>query len=829
MLNIYFWIGVIILLAIPFSFVARIFTRRWHNRFNPFEMITLRILLPKESLEIEQQQGQKLEPRQMIAPIESFMSNLAGLRAERGWNAFWHGRRDHFAFEIVASEGVISFYVTVPQELRQFVEQQIQAQYPDAFIEEREDYNIFSPKSAVAGFIMKFKKHFYFPIQTYQEMEFDPLNAITNSLSKFREVKEGGAAIQFVLRSAHPRWHSAGNQLSREVRQGRKLHDATKIVGTSPLTTALRLIARAKKKTDKELEQPSSLSQFEEEALVRIQQKAAKSGFDVNIRVVVAAENESLANSNLAAIVDSLAQYSGHEYGNGFRRVKPRNMDKFLNNFIYRNFNERDRMILNTQEMASLFHFPLPTAETPNILWLTSKQASAPVNIPTQGLILGHNDYRGHDTVIRIKDDDRRRHLYIIGKSGSGKSVMLSNMAKQDIDAGHGVCVIDPHGDLVDTVLSYVPDKRLEDVIYFDPSDMERPMGLNMLEYKDDNMKDFAVQEMIAIFMKLFPPEMIGPMFEHNMRNVMLTLMADKEHPGTIIDIPSMFTNDEFQKYKISKLTDPAVMQFWEKEMAKTSDFHKSEMLGYLISKVGRFVENEMLRNIIGQPKSAFDFRDVMDNKKILLINLAKGKTGEVNSALLGLIIVSKLQMAAMTRAELPEDKRHDFYLYIDEFQNFVTDSIATILSEARKYRLDLIIAHQYVGQLVDEKGNTQIRDAVFGNVGTITSFKIGVEDAETIAKEFAPVFNEYDVINIDKYQAYIKLLIDNAAAKPFQMATYPPEPGDQNKIAKLKEFSRLKYGVEKSMVQEELGRRMKLGKRAPVLNDKEAQALSGK
>ena len=379
------------------------------------------------------------------------------------------------------------------------------------------------------------------------------------------------------------------------------------------------------------------------------------------------------------------------------------------------------------------------------------------------------------------------------------------------------MCVVDPHGDLVDTVLSYVPDNRLEDVIYFDPSDTDKPMGLNMLEYKDDSQKDFVVQDMIRIFEKLFPPEMIGPMFEHNMRNVMLTLMADKEHAGTIVDIPRMFTDTEFQKYKISKLTDANVRLFWEKEMAKTSDFHKSEMLGYLVSKVGRFVENEMLRNIIGQEKSAFDIREAMDNKKILLVNLAKGKVGEVNSSLLGLIIVSKLQMAAMGRASLAEDKRHDFYLYIDEFQNFVTDSIATILSEARKYRLNLIIAHQYVGQLVDEKQNTQIKDAVFGNVGTLASFKIGAEDAQVLAKEFEPVFNEYDLINIDKYSAYVKLLVDNSALKPFQMQTYAPDKGNEVRVAKLKEYSRTKYGLARAQVEQDINQRMQLGKRIPT------------
>jgi len=812
-INIIFWAAITAGILFILASIARLFTRRLYNRFNPFEMITLRIILPKESLQIENQ-GQPKEARQLIAPIENFMANLAGLRAERGWSAWWLGRRDHFAFEIVADQGVISFYVTLPVAMRQFVEQQLQAQYPDAYIEEREDYNIFSPQCVIATASLLFKKSFFFPIKTYQEMETDPLNAITNALSKFREAKHGGAVIQYVVRSAHPSWHGSGNELAREVRQGKKLKEAVSAVsGSLAGNLVSAVLKRADKKGD---EKPfAGLSQFEEEAVARIQQKSAKMGFEANVNIVVAAESESLATSALGGIVDSFAQYSGFEYGNGFKKEKPR-LNSFLQDFIYRNFREARSVILNTEEMASLFHFPLPITETPNILWLAAKQAGAPVNMPSEGIILGHNVYRSADTIVRLKEADRRRHLYIIGKSGVGKSVLIGNMVKQDMEAGRGVCVIDPHGDLVDSALAAVPENRMDDVIYFDPSDMERPMGLNMLEYKYDSQKDFAVQEMIAIFMKLFPPEVIGPMFEHNMRNVMLTLMADKEHPGTIVDIPRMFTDPEYQKYKIAKLNDPNVRQFWEQEMAKTSDFHKSEMLGYLISKVGRFVENEMMRNIIGQPQSAFDLREVMDKKKILLINLAKGKTGEVNSALLGLIIVSKLQMAAMTRAELPEDQRHDFYLYIDEFQNFVTDSIATILSEARKYRLDLIIAHQYVGQLV-QNNDTKIRDAVFGNVGTLVSFKIGVEDAELIAKEFAPVFNEYDVINIDKYHAYIKLLIDNAPAKPFQMQTYPPDSYDHEKVAKLKEYCRLKYGVERGIVEADINYRLQLGKQAPA------------
>ncbi len=358
---------------------------------------------------------------------------------------------------------------------------------------------------------------------------------------------------------------------------------------------------------------------------------------------------------------------------------------------------------------------------------------------------------------------------------------------------------------MVEAVLEHVPKHRADDVIIFDPSDLERPLGLNMLEPKDEDQKDFAVQEMIAIFYKLFPPEMIGPMFEHNMRNVMLSLMGNINNPGTVIDIPRMFTDEDYVKVYLKNVTDPVVRAFWEKEMAKTSDFHKSEMLGYLVSKVGRFVGNEMMRNIMGQQKSGFDFRDAMDKQKILLVNLAKGKTGEVNSKLLGLIIVAKLQMAAMGRADMLEEDRKDFYLYIDEFQNFITDSISTILSEARKYKLDLIVAHQYMGQLVDDKGKADVRDAILGNVGTMMSGRIGPDDAEILAKEFAPVFGSYDLLNAPQYSFYSKMLIQNQASKPFLMKAYPPREGNRELAAAIKQLSRLKYGRDRRIVVSEI------------------------
>jgi hypothetical protein len=501
---------------------------------------------------------------------------------------------------------------------------------------------------------------------------------------------------------------------------------------------------------------------------------------------------------------------------NGFKIVG-RKTGQVVTDYIFRVFRNTSA-ILNTEELTSLWHLPTPFIETPNIKWLSSKKATVPTNVPADGLLLGHNNFRNVDTKIYIERDDRRRHTYIIGRTGTGKTELMKNMAIQDIKNGEGLCIVDPHGDMVEDVLQYIPKERADDVILFEPFDLERPLGLNMLQVTSEEQKDFAVQEMIAIFMKLFPPEMIGPMFEHNMRNVMLTLMEDKQYPGTLADIPRMFTDTDFQKYKVSKVKDPIVRAFWEKEMAKTSDFHKSEMLGYLISKVGRFVENEMMRNIIGQPVSAFDFRKVMDEGKILLINLSKGKTGEVNAKLLGLIIVSKLQMAAMSRADIPEETRRDFYLYVDEFQNFVTDSFATILSEARKYRLSLIMAHQFISQLSAEKEGSSVqdssmRDAVFGNAGTMICFRIGVEDAEIMAKEFAPVFNEFDVINIDRYNAYVKLMIKGTGSRPFNMQTYPkPEGADVAGAAVMRNLSRLKYGRPRSEIQKDILERTKLG-----------------
>ncbi|MBP6859109.1 MAG: type IV secretion system DNA-binding domain-containing protein [Candidatus Magasanikbacteria bacterium] len=751
--------------------------------------------------------------REEIAVSETLFSAIAGLKKEKGIMAWLRGRNDHVAFEIVVKDSKISFYIIVPDKIRGFVEQQVHAQYPHAEITEEPDYNAFKPQSHIVGSYLWLKHKSAFPLKSYKKLDSDPLVALLNPLSKINE--DEGAIIQYIVRPASSFWRKEGVHMIRDIKKGEKFEDVAKRGEfMRAMSGWTKYIFPKKKKDNQQIIEPKyQLTQMEEEMVKNMEEKISRGGVEATIRLISSANNKEKAVMNLENIINAFSQYNLYRYGNTLSAIVPRRPNALIRDYIYRSMREKHYMVFNTEEMASFWHLPIPSTETPNINWLGARKAPPPTNIPKEGITLGRSVYRGEETIIKMKREDRRRHLYTIGKSGSGKSVFIQNLAVQDIINGEGVCVIDPHGDFVDYVLQHVPKERAEDVIYFNPSDVERPIGLNMIDVNSEEQKDFATQEMISIFYKLVTdPSMIGPMFEHNMRNVMLTLMADTENPGTIAEIPRMFTDDEFVKSWKKKLTDPMVLAFWDKEMAKTSDFHKSEMLGYLISKVGRFVENAMIRNIIGQTHSGFNFREVMDQKKILLVNLAKGLVGEINSNLLGLIIVSKLQMAALERASLPEEKRHDFYLYIDEFQNFITESIATILSEARKYRLELIIAHQYMKQLEDNKGKTTVRDAVLGNAGTIVSFRIGVEDAEILSKEFAPVFSAYDLVNVEQYTAYTKLLIDNTAAKPFNMFTYPPRPGNKQLAAAIKELSRLKYGRPREIVEAEIAERAQLG-----------------
>jgi hypothetical protein len=811
-----------------FLFALRFYLRHFTSvRSKTFHKVILQVTLPKFRHTEESERGpQKEQVQEAIAAVEMFFSSLGGLKAEKGFHAWLHGRSDEFAFEIVVHKKLIKFFIVAPLKYREFAEQQISSAYPFAHVEEVEDYNIFQPQGTILGSYMAFKRESAFPIKTYRKLDKDPLNSLTNVFSKLPE--EDGAAFQFIVRSARGSWRDRGIAIASRMQQGMKMNEAMsgKKNGKDGLLGEFATLSGISAPVEKkEQEKEHRLSPQEEEVVKGLEEKASKAGMDVCIRLIAASSNPSSTQVLMQNMLSAFAQYNIYEYGNSFVKVVPKSEKKVVQKFIYRTFDHRNKLVMNTEELASLWHLPLAWTETPNIQWLIARKGPVPSGVPDgpdKGDIqLGYNTYRGVKTEVWMKSPDRSRHMYIMGKSGTGKSETIARLALNDIMAGHGVAVVEPHGDLIERILQNIPRERIDDVIVFDPSDLERPMCLNMLEVKDESMKDFAVQEMIAIFYKLFPPEMIGPMFEHHMRNAMLTLMSDPEQPGSIIEIPRMFSDVDFQNKWRSKITDPVVMSYWVNEVDKTSDFHKSEMLGYLISKVGRFVENEMMRNIIGQQRNSFDFREVMDKKKILLVNLSKGKTGDVNSELLGLIIVSKLQMAALGRADMPEEDRNDFYLYIDEFQNFITDSIATILSEARKYRLNLIIAHQYVGQLI-KNNDTKIKEAVFGNVGTMLVGRIGPEDVEVFEKIYGPEFTGYDLMNSDKFTWYIKMVVNNAQEKPFTMNIFQAPKGDKKLASAIKELSRLKYGRNRQIVQEEILERTSLmqGASMPV-NDR--------
>lgn len=803
------FVGLIVFFVLILLAVRAFFNRR--GRANvAFGMRVLLVRVPKEVRKEDIEQSKSTQQiQEMISVMETVFSTLGSLAAEKGMSAWLTGRQDHFSFEIVSHKNSISFYAAVPAKFQQFVEEQIHAQYPNAQIDEVPDYNLFSPTGVILGSYLTFRRASVFPLKTYRKLETDPLNSLTNALSKIDDMD--GAAVQFVVRSARGNWRSEGVRIAREMQQGKKLsevHGGQILKGVGKELTSLASTAKPGEQKPKEAYR---LSPLEEEMVKGLGEKAAKAGLDVNIRVVVSSANAEKAKRYLNDILGSFGQYNIYETGNSLKANSPAFKTAMVRHFIYRHFDERYRIVLNAEELASMYHFPLPNTETPKINWLLSRTALPPSNLPTEGIILGKSEYRGHEYLIRMKSEDRRRHMYIIGGSGVGKSAFQASLIRQDILEGRGVCVIDPHGDLADECLSFVPKERADDVIYFNPSDVERPMGLNMLEYDQNypEQKTFVINEMLKIFDKLYDLKSTGgPMFEQYMRNAMILIMDDPDSGSTLMEIPKVLADEDFRAFKLSKCKTKVVKDFWEKEAQKAGgEASLQNMVPYITSKLTPFITNDIMRPIIGQQKSAFNVRSVMDEGKILLLNLSKGKLGDLNAYLIGMVLVGKILMAALSRTDMDPKERKDFYLYIDEFQNFLTDSISAILSEARKYGLDLIIAHQYIGQLV-KNNDTQIRDAIFGNVGTKVAFRVGTDDAEFLAKEYAPVFGQFDLVNVPGLTALTRLLIDNTASRPFNMGVIfaPRATSKEKELANMiRELSRYKYGRKRELIEAEI------------------------
>ncbi len=750
------------------------------------DFVLFSVKMTKESPEEMQKTGK--QEKDWIRSMEDFYSSLTSLNKDSAL-----GVDPWIALEIGKIKEQIFFYVAVPKRFEGFIEKEIYSIYPHAQIEKTEDYNIFSPTENISCGYLKTTKPFYLPIKTYNYIETDPLSSITNILTKLQEKEE--AVIQVVLKKGNNNWHTRAKMIIDEVAQGKGFYQA---IGATNFLSAL------KGKEENKLSQPK----VDEMLLKILEEKISKDSFEVDIRLVVSVEDKKRCEDIFIQMANSFEQFNSPKT-NTFRlmMLKGKSAEDMIYRYSFRLFDSLERNILNTEELTSIFHFPTPLTSTPNIKGVKAKNAVPPTDLPTEGLLLGYNEYREEKRDIRIKMDDRRRHAYVIGQTGTGKSALLSNMALQDINSGQGIGLLDPHGDLVDDILSKIPNERVEDVVLFDPTNLERSVGLNMLEYdrRFPEQKTFIVNEMINIFDKLYDLKQTGgPMFEQYTRNALMLLMDDPDETYTLMEVPKVLSDTEFRHRLLFKCKNILVKEFWEKQAEQAGgEAALKNMVPYITSKFDTFISNDYMRPIIGQTKSSFNFREILDNKKIFLVNLSKGRLGEMNSSLLGLIMTSKLAMAAFSRVDTLEAERKDFYLYIDEFQNFATNSISTILSEARKYRLSLIISHQFIGQLPD-----LIRDSVFGNVGTIMSFRVGAEDSQFLEKEFAPAFNAQDLMNIDNFNFYVKMMINGQISKPFNVKTYPPIKGDPQRVKDIKEYYALTFGRSKEVIEAEIRQR---------------------
>ncbi len=710
-----------------------------------------------------------------IDAAEQLISSLYSVKKSTG--RFNLKMQNHFSFEIVALHESLRYFISVHKSMQDLIEKQIFGAYPDAEIKVVPEYNIFSENGHTAYAQLGLRAADYFPIKTFRDLPTDPMSAVTSALGKMKEGE--GASVQLVVSPAANHWKDSGKKWVK------KEKDPGKADSPKPPPDAKQLEA--------------------------VENKISKPGFHVAVRIVTSSFDKDQAKAHLANIKAAFEQFNGPY--NGFSGAKVRSEAGFMTDFIYRYMPRYTKTpVLTADELATIFHFPNKSVSTPHIEWLPSKRAPAPEKIPTEGLFLGRSVFRGTSRPVYIADDDRQRHMYIIGRTGTGKTEFLKSLMLQDILNGKGLCFIDPHGDAAEEMLTLIPPHRAEDVIYLDPGDVDRPFGMNMLEFETEDQKHFIVTEILGLMYKLYDPNktgIIGPRFEHGVRNAMLTVMSI---PGnTFLEVMRVMTDENYLREILPHVQDPVVRRYWTDQIAKTADFHKSEVLDYTVSKFGRFVTNKMMRNIIAQSKSSFNLRDIMDNKKILIVNLSKGKIGEENSNFLGLILVPKILAAAMSRANIPESQRQDFYLYVDEFQNFATETFATILSEARKYKLNLIVANQFVGQMPEE-----VKNAVFGNVGTLISFRIGVTDANYIQHELKPTFSEADLVNIDRFHAYIKTQVHGEPVIPFSLDSTKDmrtwKSLQRQDIADaIKQLSRLTYGRDVKQVEADINQRSKL------------------
>jgi hypothetical protein len=790
---IYFLIGIIIGAGVLFGIYSGVRFMRTRNLKRSLDLVLMLVKIAKDEKTGTQGAQQEKDFKVEISRFEQLVANLAS-------------QKHPFVFEVAVPHigEEIHFYVAVPRKTSEVTAKQIQGLWAGASVERvMDDYNIFNSQGATAGAYLLQKEDFALPIRTYQELEADSFASVIGALSKVNEVGEG-AALQVIALPAHKGTKKRIQHYIESLKKGQSMRD---VLHKFPVK-----FSDVKRALDPErIEKEKQEHVIDDEGVKILTAKITKPLFNVNVRILASAASPFQANDLVDAMVAGFQQFASPSR-NEFKVVKPKNASALASQYIFRAYDPGKSMILTSEEIASFAHFPTTGTETPRVKWLKSKEAAPPSNLPTQGTLIGESSFRGDRKPVYITDDDRRRHVYVIGQTGTGKSTLLGNMVIEDIEKGKGIALIDPHGDLVENALAHIPKERVDDLILFDPSDLMRPLGLNMIDFNADRPeeKTFIVNEMQSIFNKLFSQETMGPMFEQYMRNALLLLMEDmKNEPATLIEVPRIFTDVDFRRRKLERIANPVVIDFWEKEAIKAGgEASLANMTPYITSKFNNFISNDYMRPIIGQVKSAFNFRQAMDEGKIVLINLSKGRIGDINAGLLGMVFTGKILMAALSRVDIADvNKRRDFNLYIDEFHNFTTDSIATILSEARKYRLTMTMAHQFIAQL-EEK----IRDAVFGNVGSQIAFRMGVQDAEFLIKQFEPNFDQNDLISIDNLNAFAKILINGETSKPFNLkiGTQSWAKGNSELAQRMREYSRTKYGMDREEIEAGIYKRLR-------------------
>ncbi len=676
---------------------------------------------------------------------EQMFASLHGLLTDKR-------SRDHLSFEIAVQHKRIGFYVWVPQHLKSFVAEQIYAQYPSVNITEVEDYTLAPSGSTVStlGAELSLTAHEALPIKTFPSFEVDPLAGITAALAQFEEHEE--AWFQIIIRPAPQTWYKKSERYAANIRGG----------SANGLLRTLISPPQANKPAS------ANLAEYESARANAAEEKSHKLAYQVVMRVIYRGQSgPTQARMRLQAITGTFKQFNT-TYLNGFTQ---RFISKPAFTELYKTRTMgRSSFVCNIEEAASLYHLPHTNVETPNILWANAKTAEPPANLPVYGeqssgdlSPMAATNFRGHNSQFGIPRTDRGRHLYIIGQTGVGKSALLELLTIADIDSPYGFAVVDPHGDYAVSILNRIPPERAGDVIYFNPADTDFPIAFNPMEVYDNKLKTHTCSELIGVLKRMF--DSWGPRLEYILRYSILALLDYPE--ATMLDITRILTDKKFRADVLSYVEDPVVRNFWTVEFASWNERFAAEAVAPVLNKVGAFTANPIVRNIIGQSKSSFNIRQIMDEHKILIVNLSRGLIGEDNAALLGALLVTKIQMAAMSRADVPASERTPFYLYVDEFQNFATDSFATILSEARKYGLNLTVANQYIAQMTEG-----VRDAVFGNVGSIIAFRMGADDARTMQRYFEPVFDEHDLVHMHNRHIAISMTIEGEKAQAFSATT---------------------------------------------------------